>query len=222
MPDNFDAARQALSERFPRSPRRDRSDCSDEMEHIASAMGTLSQGSDAFRNSPREALRALLKLLPASATGRCRCRKSSIATFGDNEAVKCALAANLSYYHDDPATLWWMHFAMAQGSYLQSGGRFVQGGSQRLSSALARAIRSPAAKCWCAASSAALRWIRKAAPCSVTHTAKDGSDPQVVECVRLISNAAPAHSRALMPEAAADATDARLCGARRRRSRCSR
>ncbi len=61
--------------------------------------------------------------------------------FGDNEAVKCALAANLSYFHDDPATLWWIYFAMAQGSYLQSGGRYVQGGSQRLSSALARAIK---------------------------------------------------------------------------------
>ena len=61
--------------------------------------------------------------------------------FGDNEAVKCALAANLSYFHDDPTTLWWIYFAMAQGSYLQSGGRYVQGGSQRLSSALARAIK---------------------------------------------------------------------------------
>jgi len=32
-------------------------------------------------------------------------------------------------------------FAIAQGSYLLSGGRYVQGGSQRLSSALARAIK---------------------------------------------------------------------------------
>ena len=31
---------------------------------------------------------------------------------------------------------------MAQGGYLLSGGRYVQGGSQRLSSALARAIRT--------------------------------------------------------------------------------
>ena len=56
--------------------------------------------------------------------------------FGDDEAVKCALAANLSYFHDDPGSLWWTFFAMAQGSYLLSGGRFVQGGSQRLSSAV--------------------------------------------------------------------------------------
>src|SRR5205807_9408386 len=62
--------------------------------------------------------------------------------FGRDEAVKCALAANLSYYHDDPATLSWPFFAMSQGGFLLSGGRYVQGGSQRLSSALARAIRN--------------------------------------------------------------------------------
>ena len=45
--------------------------------------------------------------------------------FGDREAVKCALAANLSYYHDDPATLGWQQFAVAQGRYLMSGGRFT-------------------------------------------------------------------------------------------------
>src|SRR5260370_28378476 len=61
--------------------------------------------------------------------------------FGDNEAVKCALAANLSYFHDDPGSLWWSFFARAQGSYLLSRGRFVQGGSHRLSRALARAVR---------------------------------------------------------------------------------
>ena len=62
--------------------------------------------------------------------------------FGNNEAVKCALAANLSYYHDDPATLSWPFFAMSQGGFFLSGGRYVQGGSQRLSSALARAVRT--------------------------------------------------------------------------------
>jgi hypothetical protein len=40
-------------------------------------------------------------------------------TFGNNEAVKAALVANLSYYHDDPATTWWVFFAAAQGSYLE-------------------------------------------------------------------------------------------------------
>jgi phytoene dehydrogenase-like protein len=38
----------------------------------------------------------------------------------------------------------------------------------------------------------------------VTHTARDGSDPQVVEGVRIISNAAPAALASLMPAAAAE------------------
>lgn len=52
--------------------------------------------------------------------------------FGDNEALKFALCANLAYYSDDPDGLWWMAFAMAQGGYMQSGGYYIKGGSQRL------------------------------------------------------------------------------------------
>ena len=112
--------------------------------------------------------------------------------FGDNEAVKCALAANLSYYHDDPTTLWWIFFAMAQGSYLQSGGRYVQGGSQRLSSALARAIKVAGGEVLVRRVVSGIALDAQATPSTVTHTAKDGSDPQIVECVRIIGNAAPA------------------------------
>src|ERR1700716_3802721 len=139
MPDNFDTARRALTERFPEA-RAGIHQLLAEMERIASAMGSLSQGADAFK-SPRETLSALLKLVPAVRDWRALLAPKPACIFRANEAVKCAVAANLSYYHDDPATLWWIYFAMAQGSYLLSGGRFVQGGSQRLSSALARAIR---------------------------------------------------------------------------------
>src|SRR6267142_661990 len=133
LPDNFDAARQALTGRFPEA-RAGIDQLLEEMERIASAIGTLSQGSGAFRK-PREALGALLKLLSAVPDWRLSLSQKLSRLFGDNEAVKCALAANLSYYHDDPATLWWVFFAIAQGSFLLSGGRYVQGGSQRLSSA---------------------------------------------------------------------------------------
>src|SRR6202042_1170432 len=39
---------------------------------------------------------------------------------------------------------------------------------------------------------------------TVTHTARDGSDPQLVEGLRIISNAAPSSLAALMPAAAAE------------------
>jgi phytoene dehydrogenase-like protein len=199
MPDNFDAARRALIERFPEA-REGIHQLLAEMERIASAMGTLAQGRDAFKN-PGQALGALFKLRSAIRDWPLSLSQKLDRIFCHNEAVKSALAANLSYFHDDPATLWWVYFAMAQGSYLLSGGCFVHGGSQRLSSALARAVRV-------AGGDVLLRRVVSGvAPDSqghtVTHTAKDGSDPQMVEASRIVSNAAPAALAALMPAASA-------------------
>jgi phytoene dehydrogenase-like protein len=202
MPDNFDAARRALTGRFPEA-RAGIHQLLSEMERIASAAGTLSQGREILRN-PREILGALLKLFPAIRDWRLSLSQKLDRIFGDNEAVKCALAANLSYYHDDPATLWWIYFALAQGSYLQSGGRFVQGGSQRLSSALARAIKAAGGEVLVRRVVSHIALDRQGHASAVTHTARDGVDPQVVESLRIVSNAAPAVLAPLMPQAAAE------------------
>ena len=188
MPDNFDAARRALSERFPPA-RAGIHQLLDEMAQIVSAAGSLAQDNPALMNSPDWTLSLAQKL---------------DAVFGNDEAVKCAVAANLSYFHDDPATLWWMHFAMAQGSYLQSGGRFVQGGSQRLSSALARAIRAAGGEVLLRRVATGIALDAEGRAGAVTHTAKDGSDSRTVECRRVIGNAAPGALAPLMPQAAAD------------------
>jgi phytoene dehydrogenase-like protein len=201
MPDDFDAARHALTERFPEA-RAGIHRLLGEMERIASAMGTLSQGI-AFRN-PRESLAALLKLVPAIGDWRLSLSQKLTQVFGDNEAVKCAVAANLSYYHDDPETLWWIFFAMAQGSYLQSGGRFVQGGSQRLSSALARAIRVAGGEVLLRRVVSGIAVDAQGRATGLTHTARDGSDPLAVECLRIVSNAAPSALASLMPSVAAE------------------
>jgi phytoene dehydrogenase-like protein len=202
MPDKFDAARGALTERFPEA-RAGIHQLLGGMERIASAMGTLSQGRQAF-SDPRQGLGALLKLLPAIGDWRLSLAQKLDRVFGDNEAVKCALAANLSYYHDDPATLWWIYFAMAQGSYLLSGGRFVQGGSQRLSSALARAIKVAGGQVLVRRVVSAVAVDSQGRASTVTHTARDGSDPQVVEGLRIIGNAAPAALAPLLPAAAGE------------------
>ncbi|MEM9592283.1 MAG: NAD(P)/FAD-dependent oxidoreductase [Pseudomonadota bacterium] len=60
--------------------------------------------------------------------------------FCDDEAIKIALAANVHYYTDDPDELWWLVFALSQGGYLEAGGSFIKGGSQRLSDRLVKAI----------------------------------------------------------------------------------
>ncbi|CAN5341560.1 hypothetical protein BH11PSE4_BH11PSE4_04760 [soil metagenome] len=122
--------------------------------------------------------------------------------FGDNEPVKCALAANLAYYHDDPRTLSWIWFAQAQGSLLRSGPCYVKGGSQRLSSALARAVKAAGSDALLRRTASAIAYSAESGY-SITHTAKDGGDPQTVETTRIVGNAAPDTLAALLPEAAA-------------------
>jgi phytoene dehydrogenase-like protein len=181
MPDNFDAARRALTERFPEA-RGGIEHVLDEMERLASAAGAgLIAESD---------------------------RSLSVAqkfddVFGSNEAVKCALAANLSYYHDDPATLSWPYFAASQGGYLLSGGRYVQGGSQRLSSALARAVRTAGGEVMIRRVVTGIALNAQGEPTGVTHTAKDGGDPQTVDSPLIVCNAAPEILASLLPADAA-------------------
>jgi phytoene dehydrogenase-like protein len=181
MPDNFDAARRALTERFPQSR--------DGIEHVLGEMERLASAADADLIAERD-------------------RSLSVAqkfdeVFGGNEAVKCALAANLSYYHDDPATLSWPFFAASQGGYLLSGGRYVQGGSQRLSSALARAIRTAGGEVMIRRVVTAIALNAQGEPSGATHSAKDGSDSQTVESPVIVSNAAPEILASLLPADAA-------------------
>jgi phytoene dehydrogenase-like protein len=201
MPDSFDEALRALSERFPEA-RAGIRQLLGEMEHVASAVAALSKSAGAV-NNPRENVGALLKLVPEIGDWRLSLSQKLDRVFGDNEAVKCALAANLSYFHDDPGTLWWIFFAMAQGSYLQSGGRYVQGGSQRLSSALARAARVAGGEVLVRRIVSSVALDAQGQTSTVTHTARDGSDPQVVECRRIVGNAAPETLATLMPASAA-------------------
>jgi phytoene dehydrogenase-like protein len=202
MPDNFEAARHALTERFPEA-RAGIAQLLGEMEQIASVMGTLAPGSSAFQN-PDQSLSALSKQIPSIGDDwQLSLSQKLDRVFGDNEAVKCALTANLSYYHDDPTTLWWIFFATTQASYLASGGRYVQGGSQRLSSALARAIRVAGGEVLVRRLVSGIAVDSQGRVSTVTHTARDGSDPKTVEGLRIVSNAAPEALAALMPAAAA-------------------
>ncbi len=61
--------------------------------------------------------------------------------FGDDETVKFALAANLSYYTDNAETLPFLSFAVAQASYIFGGGHYVRGGSTVLSQRLVAIVR---------------------------------------------------------------------------------
>ncbi|MBN9042764.1 MAG: FAD-dependent oxidoreductase [Rhizobiales bacterium 62-47] len=185
LPDNFTAALAALTQRFP--------EARSGIEHVLQEMQRMATNGAAVDASPRTepALSLAAKF---------------DQVFGDREAVKCALAANLSYYHDDPATLGWQQFAVAQGRYLLSGGRFIEGGSQRLSSALARAVRAAGGHVLVrrVVSHIDIGASGTRIGATVTHTARDGSDPQTVTCERVVSNAAPAVLTSLAPAPVAE------------------
>ncbi len=202
LPDNFDAARRVLTERFP-DARQNIHGLLGEMEQIASSLATLSRGAKASRN-PAQAFRALAKLLPTLRDWNLTLSQKLERAFGNNEALKSALAANLSYYHDDPSTTWWMFFAMAQGSYLLSGGRYIQRGSQRLSSALARIIKkSEGCDVVVRRVASKITLDAQGRVCGLIHTAKDGGDPQAIEAARVIGNAAPDILASLLPASVA-------------------
>jgi phytoene dehydrogenase-like protein len=190
LPEGFPAARAALSERFP-SARAGIDAVLGDMEQIAGGLGALSRGRDAFRN-PREGIGALLKLGPVVRDWRRSLGEVFERAFGDDEAVKWALAANLAYYHDDPATLWWVFFAVAQGGYLASGGRYVRGGSQQLSNALARAIEAAGGEIATGRSATEIRLDASGRPSVVAHTDKKGSDRAEATTRAIAGNAAPA------------------------------
>ena len=63
------------------------------------------------------------------------------AIFKEDE-IKTVLLANLGYYHDDPYSLNMIFFGVAQGGYMQGGGWFIKGGSQKLSNYLFDLINS--------------------------------------------------------------------------------
>ena len=93
LPEGFAPARHALVERFPSAAAGVRSVLG-EMERIATGLGTLSRGRQAFRN-PMEGLLALARLSPVVKSWRRSVAERFDRGFGDNEAVKCAFAANL-------------------------------------------------------------------------------------------------------------------------------
>lgn len=138
LPHGFDAAEAAAIAQFPRDAQR--------LRDWFATLARIRQGfSEVTRLATGHAGWSDAARLPARLWPLLRNLRSSVsealeARLGDNEAAKLALAANLSYFHDDPAELSFLHFAMVEASYLAGGGHYVHGGSGMLARALVDAI----------------------------------------------------------------------------------
>jgi len=200
LPEGFAAARAALLARFPGAAGGIATVLGD-AERIVMGLGVVGCGQAALRN-PRQGAAALYKLRPLVRDWQRSLGEVLARTFGDDEAIKCALAANLAYYHDDPDTLWWVFFALAQGGYLGSGSRFIRGGSQRLSSALARAVKTAGGDVLVRRRAVAIRLDRDGRAAGVTHSDRRGENESEHAAPVIIANAAPAMVAEMMPEPA--------------------
>jgi phytoene dehydrogenase-like protein len=199
LPDSFPAARTALAERF-QSARQGVTAVLGDMERLAVGLGTLSRGRDAFRN-PREGFGALFKLAPMVRDWHRSVTQVFDRAFGSDEAVKCALAANLPYWHDDPDTLWWILFGVAQGGYLASGGRYVRYGSARLSNALADAAKQAGGEIILGRQVTDIRLDSDGRPSGIVHVGRSGREPAEARAPIIVANAAPAVLAAMLPAA---------------------
>jgi phytoene dehydrogenase-like protein len=197
LPDGFGEARAALIDRFP-ALRIGIGDVLSDMERITAGLGVLSQGRAAF-DKPLTGLSALLKLAPVVTGWRHSVAQRLQRAFGDDEGAKAALAANMLYWHDDPDQLWWMLFALGQGGYIGSGGCFVQGGSQRLSSAIARAFRAAGGEIVLHRRVTEILLDAHGLPIGVAHIGKKDGERVEVRARVVVSNAAPSHMAEILP-----------------------
>ncbi len=118
--------------------------------------------------------------------------------FGDDEAVKLALAPNIAYYTDDPDTMPFIAFAVPQASYLLGGGHYVRGGSQILSDRLAAIVREGGGKIEVGREAHAIL-LEGDRVRGVRHSARDGGDPQEDLAPVIFGNAAPSALAAMLP-----------------------
>ena len=140
MPHGFDAARSASKAQFPQQAG-GIEQYFERIDAVRQAVAMMSEHQDDrswwLWNAPT---------LPWRLWPLIRDRHATLSEvfgrlFGNNEAVKLALASNLGYYTDDPDTMPFIHFAVPQASYLTGGGHYIRGGSQVLSDRLVAIIR---------------------------------------------------------------------------------
>ncbi|KPP88009.1 MAG: all-trans-retinol 13,14-reductase [Rhodobacteraceae bacterium HLUCCA08] len=207
LPAGMDPAEAALTARFPEAAGAI-AGFLDELRGIQGAMALMSERHDG------RWWRGHLADLPRGMWALLRDYRHSLSQvmqrhFGDNEALKLCLAANLPYYADDPDRLWWLGYGVAQGGFLAGGGAYIRGGSQRLAEALAGGIRDRGGRILCGHAATGVLTDADGAVCAVRHVRGDRGTAEV-PCRSVIANAAPHALVDLLPAPAAEALSAEI------------
>jgi phytoene dehydrogenase-like protein len=200
LPCGFDAAHDALASRFPDKSHAIRRFLN-EVERIHDSLWTLKQARE--EHSFAKFTRALWEMEPAADNWQSSLSEAFERAFGDCEALKCALGANLAYYGDDPRKMWFIYYALAQGGFLASGGAYIKGGSRQLSLKLAKAITKAGGVVRLGRSVTAIETDAKGRVAFVRHVArKTGDSEERIGARFVMANCAPSVAGALLPEPA--------------------
>ncbi len=125
--------------------------------------------------------------------------------FGDDEAIKFALAANLPYFADDPDDIWWIAYVMVQGGFLLGGGAYIKGGSQMLSNRLAEIIREEGGKTLAGREAVAIELGPDGEAAGVRYRSTSDGTEAVARAPTIFANAAPHVIEGMLPVASREA-----------------
>ena len=197
LPAGFDAAYDALAERFP-DKRSAIQEFLADVERIHDSLWTIRQARDT--GSVAKFTHALWELAPAAAAWNDTLDEVFTQRFGGAEALKCALGANLLYFGDDPKRIWWIYYALAQGANIASGGAYIKGGSRQLSLKLAKVITKAGGVVRLGRNATAILTNADGEATGVRHAArKTGEDEQEISARVVLANCAPSVAGELLP-----------------------
>ncbi len=135
FPHGFEAATKALLDKYP-----------EEERAIKKFMKLLAGIRREAMNLPRSPLKRKLiyPLMPLLYPNLVTATRHTVGSWLDkhirNEELKLDLTAHIAYWGDDPYTLSMFYFGLPFAGFIESGGHFIKGGSQKLSDHLAAFI----------------------------------------------------------------------------------
>jgi phytoene dehydrogenase-like protein len=197
LPAGFEAAKDALSDRFP-AQAKPIARFLDQLDAIQDSLWNLS-GADEIAKPAR----GLAADAPAAADWRSSLAEVFAREFGDAEGLKAALAANLFYFGDDPARMWFVYYALTQGSNIGCGGAYIKGGSRQLSLKLAKSITKAGGVVRLGRSASAIEIDSDGKASAVRHVnRRNGEEEERIEARLVLANCSPNVAGALLPESA--------------------
>ena len=199
LPVGFDAAHNALSQRFPKS-REGSARFFGTIEAIQYAVQRLTEAGE--KRSISKLARAAMALRPLAHDWRASTAEMLDGFFGADEAAKCAVGGNIGYYADDARNLAWPFFAVAQAGFFKSGGVFIKGGSRVLSMKLAKVVMKAGGSVLLGRDACNVDVDGSGRATAVRHVdSKTKSDAQRVEARQVLANCAPNVLARLLPDA---------------------